>query len=207
MGWLPGPQRPNSWGWYPGNRKEGLRVFLFLGIWPGILPAIRPQYTHSIYRGILLRQRDLHSRTRPEIYGIPGPYRMLQEGSRVSYCGGSHEQFLPTTEGRRFLNEISQSALDEVGCQCEEKTFPDGGLTIFDARIGFELKEGYAITFEFATADVIKNGIKTWPKMVLPSSPELIQKVGDMERDLEKRKFQKIRMNFVFRDPIASTNT
>jgi hypothetical protein len=27
--------------------------------------------------------------------------------------------------------------------------------TIFDARIGFELKEGYAITFEFATADVI----------------------------------------------------
>jgi len=132
---------------------------------------------------------------------------LLAKGSRVSYCGGSHEQFLPTTEGRRFLNEISQSALDEVGCQCEEKTFPDGGLTIFDARIGFELKEGYAITFEFATADVIKNGIKTWPKMVLPSSPELIQKVGDMERDLEKRKFQKIRMNFVFRDPIASTNT
>merc|ERR1712093_113440 len=116
---------------------------------------------------------------------------LLAKGSRVSYCGGSHEQFLPTTEGRRFLNEISQSALDEVGCQCEEKTFPDGGLTIFDARIGFELKEGYATTFEFATADVIKNGIKTWPKMVLPSSPELIQKVGDMERDLEKRKFQK----------------
>ncbi len=75
--------------------------------------------------------------------------------------------------------------------------------TIFDARIGFELKEGYAITFEFATADVIK----TWPKMVLPSSPELIQKVGDMERDLENRKFQKIGMNFVFRDSVASTNT
>ena len=75
--------------------------------------------------------------------------------------------------------------------------------TIFDARIGFELKEVYAITFEFATADVVKN----WPKMVLPSSPELIQKVGDMERDLENRKFQKIGMNFVFRDPVASTNT
>jgi hypothetical protein len=74
--------------------------------------------------------------------------------------------------------------------------------TIFDARIGFELKEGYAITFEFATIDVVEK----WPKMMLPSSAELIQKVGDMERDLENRKFQKIRMNFAFRDPIASTN-
>jgi hypothetical protein len=72
--------------------------------------------------------------------------------------------------------------------------------TIFDARIGFELKEGYAITFEFATADVVERGEKPWPKMVLPSSP-------DMERDLENRKFQKIRMNFVFRDAVASTNT
>jgi hypothetical protein len=53
--------------------------------------------------------------------------------------------------------------------------------TIFDARIGFELKEGYAITFKFATIDVVEH----WPKMILPSSPELIQKVGDMERDLE----------------------
>ena len=79
--------------------------------------------------------------------------------------------------------------------------------TIFDARIGFELKEGYAITFEFATIDVVERGDKPWPKMVLPSSPELIQKVGDMERDLENRKFQKIRMNFVFRDSIAGTNT
>ncbi len=69
--------------------------------------------------------------------------------------------------------------------------------TIFDTRIGFEIKEGYAITFEFATIDVVKN----WPKMVLPSSQELIQVVGDMESDLVDRKFQKIRMNFVFKDP------
>ncbi|KAG4425785.1 hypothetical protein IFR04_000992 [Cadophora malorum] len=128
---------------------------------------------------------------------------LLAKGSRVGYYSGSHNHDLPTTKGIRFLNEISQSALDEVGCQCEEKAFPDGGLTIFDARIGFELKEGYAITFEFATADVIK----TWPKIVLPSSPELIQKVGDMERDLETRRPQRVRTNFVFREPIASTNT
>jgi hypothetical protein len=42
--------------------------------------------------------------------------------------------------------------------------------TIFDARIGFELKEGYAITFEFATIDIVKN----WLKIVLSSSLELI---------------------------------
>jgi hypothetical protein len=29
-------------GWYHGNREEGLRVFI--GIWPGILQTIRPQY-------------------------------------------------------------------------------------------------------------------------------------------------------------------
>jgi hypothetical protein len=62
--------------------------------------------------------------------------------------------------------------------------------------------EGYAITFEFATIDIIE----TWPKMILPGSPKLIQKVKDMQRDLENRRFQKIRMNFAFKDLIASTN-
>jgi hypothetical protein len=71
---------------------------------------------------------------------------------------------------------------------------------IFDARIGFEIKKGYAITFEFATINVVEK----WPKMILPSSLELIQKVADMESDLVNRK---IRMNFVFRDAIGSTNT
>ena len=42
--------------------------------------------------------------------------------------------------------------------------------TIFDARIGFEIMEGYAITFEFATIDVVE----TWPKMILPGLLELI---------------------------------
>ncbi len=64
--------------------------------------------------------------------------------------------------------------------------------TIFDARIGFELKEGYVITFKFATIDVVERGDKPWPKMVLPGLPELIQKVGNIERDLVNRKFQKV---------------
>lgn len=69
--------------------------------------------------------------------------------------------------------------------------------TIFDARVGFEIKEGYAITVEFVTIDVVEK----WPKMILPSSEELIQKVKDMEKDLADRKFGKIQMNFAFRDP------
>jgi len=32
--------------------------------------------------------------------------------------------------------------------------------TIFDARISFEIIEGYAITFEFAIADIVKRGEK-----------------------------------------------
>jgi hypothetical protein len=53
---------------------------------------------------------------------------LLAKGSRVGYCGGSHHHFLPTTKGLRLLHEISPAALAEVGCQCEEKEFPDGGL-------------------------------------------------------------------------------
>jgi hypothetical protein len=57
--------------------------------------------------------------------------------------------------------------------------------TIFDAQIGFELKEEYVIIFEFAIIDVVKRGDKPWLKMVLLSSLELIQKVRDIERNLE----------------------
>ena len=32
--------------------------------------------------------------------------------------------------------------------------------TIFNARISFELKEGYAIIFEFAIADIVERGEK-----------------------------------------------
>jgi hypothetical protein len=46
--------------------------------------------------------------------------------------------------------------------------------TIFDARISFKLKEGYAITFKFAIANIVERGEKPWPKIVLPSLLELI---------------------------------
>ncbi len=46
--------------------------------------------------------------------------------------------------------------------------------TIFNARISFELKEGYTITFEFVIANIVEQGEKPWPKMVLLSLLELI---------------------------------
>jgi len=123
--------------------------------------------------------------------------QLLARGSRIDYYSGSHHHHLPTINGKRFLYEISKSSMDEVGCPCEEKEFPDGGLTIFDARIGFELKEGYAITFEFATADIIE----TRHQIILPNLPKLVQKVEDMRRSLVNLNFHKILISFVFKDP------
>jgi hypothetical protein len=74
--------------------------------------------------------------------------------------------------------------------------FDTSRRAIFDARISFEIKQGYAITFEFATVDVVEK----WPKMNLPDTPGLAQKVANMESS-------KIRISFAFRDTTGSTNT
>ena len=49
---------------------------------------------------------------------------------------------------------------------------------ILDARVDYEMKEGYAITFEFATDSIIKN----WPKMMVPT--KLVQKVAGMQTEM-----------------------
>lgn len=58
---------------------------------------------------------------------------------------------------------------------------------VLDGRIGFELNEGYAITFEFATVDVVER----WPKLTLPNTPGLAEKVIAMQSP-------NIRINFAF---------
>jgi hypothetical protein len=60
---------------------------------------------------------------------------------------------------------------------------------IFDARLGFEIKRGYAITFMFATPDLIVS----WPKIALPYSTRLAEKAAELER-----KSVKIGLNFTF---------
>ena len=65
---------------------------------------------------------------------------------------------------------------------------------VLDGRIGFELHEGYAITFEFATTDVIQK----WPKMTLPNSPGLAEKVAAMQSRC-------VRLNFSFENPARNS--
>lgn len=48
---------------------------------------------------------------------------------------------------------------------------------ILDSRVDYEMKKGYAITFEFATDDIIEN----WPKMKVPA--KLGQKVASMQTE------------------------
>jgi len=48
---------------------------------------------------------------------------------------------------------------------------------ILDARLAFEIKDGFTITSAFATEDEVK----TWATILLPRSPELAAKVTEME--------------------------
>ncbi|KAH7151931.1 hypothetical protein B0J13DRAFT_582863 [Dactylonectria estremocensis] len=111
------------------------------------------------------------------------------KGARVDYYVGSHLHALDTTKGLRSVYEIPSSELNRVGCEPETKEFVDGGIVILDARLCFEIKQGYAITFMFATEDVVAK----WAKIVLPHSTTLADKVAQMEK-----KSTKIGLNFTF---------
>lgn len=67
---------------------------------------------------------------------------------------------------------------------------------ILDARLGFQIEQGYAITFLFATDEVIAN----WAKMTLPYSKELEHKVRDLEMQSAK-----IGLNFTFENSRGRT--
>uniref|UniRef100_A0A1Y1LJC5 Uncharacterized protein n=1 Tax=Photinus pyralis TaxID=7054 RepID=A0A1Y1LJC5_PHOPY len=115
------------------------------------------------------------------------------KGSRVNYFPRSHMLELPATKGKRLLWETAPSAISEAGCMATEKYFEDGGLVILDARTNYEIKQGYAIKFEFVTEDLIKS----WPKMVLPKS-------GVLERKVDSMQSAEIGVNFAFKDHLAT---
>ncbi|KAK4118164.1 hypothetical protein N657DRAFT_667302 [Parathielavia appendiculata] len=120
------------------------------------------------------------------------------KGSQVAYYAGSHLHDMATSRGRRSLHEIPLSELSRVGSNPKHKEFPDGGLAILDARLGFEIKQGYAITFLFAVDEVIAN----WAKIVLPYSEALVGKVSEMGRESKK-----IGLNFTFEASPGSRGT
>lgn len=65
---------------------------------------------------------------------------------------------------------------------------------IIDARTRYEIKEGYAIKFEFVTEDLVTT---KWPKMMLPSMDSLRRKVDEMQS-------AKIALNFAFYDHLVA---
>lgn len=76
--------------------------------------------------------------------------------------------------------------------ECKNKLsilFAHSDLTsvILDARLGFQIKKGYAITFVFATDEVLAK----WKKIVLPYSAGLERRVADI-----KASSTKIGLNF-----------
>jgi len=107
------------------------------------------------------------------------------KGSHVDYYRGSHLLDLPTEKGIRDLHETTRTALHEAGCHASEEAFPDGGLVIRDARLYSEIKTEYGIHLLFARDKVPA----TWPKVILPNSPDLVRKFVKMETS-------KIRVNF-----------
>lgn len=56
------------------------------------------------------------------------------------------------------------------------------GRSIQDARIAFEIKKGTPIATVFATRDVITR----WGKVVLPSTPQIAEKIAELERENPK---------------------
>lgn len=64
---------------------------------------------------------------------------------------------------------------------------------IVDARLGFKVVQGFAITFGFARREELKE----WAKMRLPKTPSLIDKVAGMESST-------IGTNFEFVDETSS---
>jgi hypothetical protein len=141
---------------------------------------------------------------------------LLSRGSQIKYYGRSHLHELPTEETDYLFYEVPQAALDQAGLHGEVLDFDDGGRYVdchclssvtpdnfhrvtFDARTCIEIKQGYALTFLFATEDVLST-TPPRPPMYLPNIPRLRNKVSEMESS-------EIGLNFAFRDPPRQMQT
>ncbi|KDN60773.1 hypothetical protein CSUB01_05965 [Colletotrichum sublineola] len=113
--------------------------------------------------------------------------QMWCKGSRAKHYAGSHRLDLPLEKGDRSLLEAQPTVLAEQKCEGTEKQNEAGSVVISDARVGFEIQEGYVIVFMFA----MDNLVSTWVPMDLPDSRKLKDKVNAMKTD-------KIGLNFVF---------
>lgn len=54
---------------------------------------------------------------------------------------------------------------------------------VLDARVGYEMKEGYPIVLEYGTEELVmgSEAVRGWEKMKLPKRTELLKLIADME--------------------------
>ncbi|UPK90869.1 hypothetical protein LCI18_001804 [Fusarium solani-melongenae] len=117
----------------------------------------------------------------------------LCKGSKVELFPDSHLHNLPTKVGVRLLFETTREDLLRSGCRSIVEDYPDGGLIIRDARLFTTIKKGYAITWLFGKG----NAISRWAKIPLPSIPDLIRRIVQMETS-------DIKINFEIAHPAPS---
>jgi len=122
---------------------------------------------------------------------------LMAKGSQVGYWGRSHLRKLTWLETDYGFYEIPEHSLVGAGLKREDLEFNDSDLrVIVDARLGLELKQGYAIVFVFATQNVLNK----WPPMFLPNLPTLQHKVRDEMESPE------IGVNFAFEKTSGDTS-
>ncbi|KAK1690429.1 hypothetical protein BDP55DRAFT_543679, partial [Colletotrichum godetiae] len=103
-------------------------------------------------------------------------------GSKFVYYNRSHQMTLPGVTASNGLWEVPFAALKQAGCCKGSKVdYEHGGLSIHDGRLAFEMNVGDPIASIFATPDVIVK----WSKMVLPNTPDMIDKVAELSRENE----------------------
>ena len=144
---------------------------------------------------------------------------LLAKKSEVNYFSKSHLYVFPAEKGARLTRELSRSALEEAGCEVFHKVFETGGVyvsmpsrifqdqhvltsyrVILDARLGREIREGYAITAIFTSEELVARF--ELPQMLLPDSPGLRKKITEMQEQS-----QNIRLNFTFKDTSRDIGT
>ncbi|KAJ5263950.1 hypothetical protein N7478_011555 [Penicillium angulare] len=104
------------------------------------------------------------------------------EGSEVVFFNRSHTYELPGVHASNGLWEVPYAALESTKCaEGSEIIFQQGGITIQDARVAFEIRKGTPIATVFAMRDVITK----WAKVVLPNTPQILHKVAELQNESE----------------------
>ncbi|KAK4132082.1 hypothetical protein BT67DRAFT_444200 [Trichocladium antarcticum] len=103
--------------------------------------------------------------------------QLWSSGSRVRFWGGSQLHALNGIAAANGLLEVPSERLEGLGLQPTEVVLERGGLALLDARLAFNIIEGFAITFAFATQEELQ----TWSKMRIPRQTDrLAQKMAEM---------------------------